>query len=71
MIYDRAFEGKLNQKELAAWKSFVKAVKGFFGNKKNANHIIPIKELLQLYFRLCVVGDQDRSPRVVPRFHVL
>jgi hypothetical protein len=35
LICDTSFEGKLNQKELAAWISFAKVVKGFLGNKKD------------------------------------
>jgi hypothetical protein len=43
LICDASFEGKLNQKELAAWISFAKAVEGFLGNKKDENYKIPVE----------------------------
>ena len=49
VIRDPEFEKKLNQKELAAWKAFVKVVKGFLGNKKEENYKTLVENLLKGY----------------------
>ncbi|KAL4716297.1 hypothetical protein ACJJTC_014777 [Scirpophaga incertulas] len=38
VIRDAEFENRLNKKELAAWRAFVKVVKGFLGNNRENNY---------------------------------
>lgn len=49
VIRDPEFEKKLNQKELAAWKAFVKVVNGFLGNRKEENYKTLVVDLLETY----------------------
>lgn len=49
MIRDPDFEKMLNKKELDAWVSFVKVVKGFLGNKKEDNYKDLVLNLLKTF----------------------
>ena len=49
VIHDFAFERKLCQKELGAWKLFVKVVNEFLSSKKEENYKTLVEELLRSY----------------------
>ena len=49
LLDDLRFQEQLNEKELAAWKCFVRVVKGFLGNKKDEDYKSLIDELLKTY----------------------
>ncbi|KAL4720940.1 hypothetical protein ACJJTC_015404 [Scirpophaga incertulas] len=49
VIRDAEFENRLNKKELAAWRAFVKVVKGFLGNNRENNYKSLVLNLLKTY----------------------